>query len=129
MAGTAIHDFLASAAHNHVNAPMAEKTSISVAELAAWRHAGTPHTLVDVREAHELAICAIAGATHIPMPQIPAHTGDLPADHPLVVMCHHGGRSQMVVNFLRKNGHMNAINLEGGIDAWSAEVDPTVPRY
>ncbi len=108
---------------------MAEKTSISVAELAAWRRAGTPHTLIDVREAHELAICGIEGAAHIPMPQIPAHTGDLPAGHPIVVMCHHGGRSQMVVNFLRKNGHANAINLAGGIDAWSEEIDPSVPRY
>jgi rhodanese-related sulfurtransferase len=108
---------------------MTEPTAITVAQLAAWRDSLTPHTLLDVREASELAICALPGALHMPMQQVPARFETLPTDHPLVVMCHHGGRSQMVVNFLRKNGHNNAINLAGGIDAWSEEIDPSIPRY
>ncbi|MBV8580868.1 MAG: sulfurtransferase, partial [Candidatus Eremiobacteraeota bacterium] len=48
---------------------------------------------------------------------------------PIVVMCHHGGRSARVTQFLEANGYANAVNLDGGIDAWSESIDPTVPRY
>jgi rhodanese-related sulfurtransferase len=54
---------------------------------------------------------------------------EIPRDKPLVVMCHHGGRSERVAQFLEANGYDNAINLTGGIDAWSTSVDPAVPRY
>ncbi len=103
--------------------------AITVHELAAWRKAGTPHALLDVREPHELDICALEGALHIPMAQVPARLANIPADIPLAVMCHHGGRSQTVVNFLRRAGRGNAANLEGGIDAWSRDIDSGVPRY
>ncbi len=102
---------------------------ITVRELAEWRRAETPHLLVDVREAHELAIAQVEGAVHIPMSQVPARLAELPADTPLVLMCHHGARSQRVVDFLRRSGRGNAINLEGGIDAWSREIDPAVETY
>jgi len=103
--------------------------SISVAQLAKWRQAGTPHVILDVREPGELAICRIESALHIPMSQVPSRLPELPADGPLVVMCHHGMRSQRVVDYLRAAGHDNAINLDGGIDAWAAEIDPSVGRY
>jgi rhodanese-related sulfurtransferase len=102
---------------------------MSVQDLAKWRADGTPHAILDVREPYELAICQIDGTLHVPMAHVPARLADIPADVPLVVMCHHGGRSQAVVTFLRRAGRANATNLEGGIDAWSREIDTAVPRY
>jgi rhodanese-related sulfurtransferase len=103
--------------------------SVSVFQLAEWRQVNAPHRLLDVREAAELAICGIDNAIHIPMSQVPARLPELPADVPLVVLCHHGMRSLQVVNFLREAGLANALNLEGGIDAWATEIDPSVSRY
>lgn len=105
------------------------KTSISVQELAQWRQDGAPHSVLDVREAVETAICEIPNSVQIPMSQIPARLAELPADVPLVVMCHHGMRSLQVTNFLRRSGRPNAINLDGGIDAWAREIDSAVELY
>ena len=102
---------------------------ISVRELADMRSAGKEHTVLDVREARELDICRLEGALHIPMAEIPSQTDNLPTDQLLVVICHHGARSQMVVDFLRSTGFDNACNLDGGIDAWACEVDQSMPRY
>src|ERR1700690_1138064 len=103
--------------------------AISVRELADMRSAGKEHTVLDVREARELDICRLDGALHIPMAAIPARTDNLPTDHLLVVICHHGARSQMVVDFLRSAGFDHAINLDGGIDAWACDIDQSMPRY
>src|SRR3984957_14390668 len=73
--------------------------AISVRELADMRSAGKEHTVLDVREARELDICRLEGALHVPMAEIPARTDDLPTNQLLVVICHHGARSQMVVDF------------------------------
>jgi rhodanese-related sulfurtransferase len=105
------------------------QNALSVQGLAAWRAAGTPHHLLDVREPYECGIAAIGGAQHIPMGQIPARLGEIPAGVALVVMCHHGARSQSVVNFLRQAGRDQVLNLQGGIDAWSQHIDPAVARY
>jgi rhodanese-related sulfurtransferase len=105
------------------------EAAISVALLAEWRQAMTPHSILDVREADELAICGIDSALHIPMREVPARLAELPADAPLVVMCHHGMRSRQVVSFLRRSGRLNAVNLDGGIDAWAREIDPSVRLY
>ena len=93
------------------------------------RRAGREHTVLDVREARELDICRLEGALHIPMAEIPARTDVLPTNQPLVVICHHGARSQMVVDFLRNAGFDNAINLNGGIEAWACEIDQSMRRY
>ena len=53
----------------------------------------------------------------------------LPTNQPLVVLCHYGARSQMVVDFLRNAGFDNAVNLEGGIEAWACEIDQSMRRY
>src|ERR1700733_9907440 len=102
---------------------------ISVHELADMRSAGKKHTVLDVREARELDVCRLEGALHVPMAEIPAQTDDLPTDQPLVVICHHGARSQMVVDFLRSAGSDNAVNLDGGIDALACDIDQSMPRY
>jgi rhodanese-related sulfurtransferase len=103
--------------------------AISVFELADWRQSDRPHVVLDVREPGEVDICRIEDSLHIPMSQVPARLAELPVDAPLVVMCHHGMRSLRVVNFLRGAGLENAVNLEGGIDAWAAEIDPELNRY
>lgn len=84
--------------------------------------------LLDVREPYELAQAHVEGAVHIPMRQVPARLAELPRDRPILVMCHHGGRSQMVADWLAANG-LRAENVAGGIDAWADEVDPSVPHY
>ena len=109
--------------------PLRGSDAISVGELAAMRSAGKEHTVLDVREARELEVCRLEGALHIPIAEIPARTDDLPTNQLLVVICHHGARSQMVVDFLRSAGFDNAVNLDGGIDAWACDVDPSMPRY
>ena len=101
---------------------------IDVLKLKDMRDKGESYTLLDVREPHEVAICKVAGSVDIPMQQVPQHLGELPKDGTIVVMCHHGGRSRMVTNFLRQNGY-GAVNLKGGIDAWAAAVEPGMARY
>jgi rhodanese-related sulfurtransferase len=85
--------------------------------------------LVDVREPHEHAICHIEGATLIPMGTIPANLQRLDTDEDVICFCHHGMRSLDVANWLRTQGVKTAKSMTGGIDRWSVEVDPKVPRY
>ena len=103
--------------------------NISVQRLDEMRKSGEEHTLLDIRENEELAIASIDGALHIPMNTLPENLAELPKDHPMVIMCHVGGRSAQVQAWLFSNGYENALNLEGGISAWSLEIDPTVPAY
>jgi rhodanese-related sulfurtransferase len=102
---------------------------ISVNELAKRHAAGEDFVLLDVREPDEIATAAIPWATTIPMGQIPERLSELPADKPIAVLCHAGGRSARVTAFLNGNGFPQAVNVAGGIDAWSIAVDPGVPRY
>jgi rhodanese-related sulfurtransferase len=102
---------------------------MSARELLDLRGTGSTHIVLDVREARELDICQLDGALHIPMAEVPAHTSELPTDRPLVVICHHGARSQRIVDFLRNAGFDNAVNLDGGIDAWAREIDQSMRRY
>ena len=105
---------------------------LSPTEFAArWPEfaSGEDVVLLDVREHDELAIAAVAGAWHIPMRDVPARLAELDADKPLVVMCHSGGRSRRVAEYLAANGFTAVFNLKGGIDAWSTQLDSHVPRY
>lgn len=85
--------------------------------------------LLDCREPKELAIARIDGATHIPMGDIPSRQNELDPDAEIIVFCHHGVRGAKVARFLIEQGFANVRNLRGGIDAWSVEVDASVPRY
>ena len=82
-----------------------------------------------MREPAEHAAASIGGAVLIPMREIPGRMAELDRDKEIVVFCHHGSRSAMVVEFLRRQGFPRAINMAGGIDAWSLAIDPGVPRY
>ncbi|HLY55949.1 MAG TPA: rhodanese-like domain-containing protein [Stellaceae bacterium] len=108
---------------------MASPDSMSVGELAALRTSGEPHTLVDVREPWEVELCRIEGALSIPLQTLPARLSELPTDRPVVVFCHHGGRSAQAVAWLRRQGLGRAINLDGGIDSWARAIDTTVGTY
>jgi rhodanese-related sulfurtransferase len=59
----------------------------------------------------------------------PQRLAELDPSQPLACLCHHGMRSLQVANYLAQNGFAHVVNLQGGIDAWSHEVDPSVPRY
>jgi rhodanese-related sulfurtransferase len=86
--------------------------------------------LIDVREPWEFETAHIANSVLMPMGDVPARAHqELDPDERLVVMCHHGMRSMNVAVWLRNQGFEQAQSLAGGIDAWSAEVDPNVPRY
>ena len=103
--------------------------NISVHKLAEMRTDGAAHTVLDIRESEELAVCAISDSVMIPMQQVPDKLGTLPREHPLIVVCHHGMRSAMVTDFLRNNGFDDSWNLAGGINAWSHDIEPDMPRY
>jgi len=108
--------------------------AIEVTELSAWcRDADPAPVLLDVREPWELAIAAIrpprGEAVSIPMMQIPLRLAEVDRARPVVCICHHGVRSAQVVAFLVQQGYSPVYNLAGGIDAWSLQVDPGVPRY
>lgn len=103
--------------------------TISVEALKALRDEKKPHLLLDVREQDEYDTARIEGATLIPLGELPQRVKELPRDKPVVVHCHHGGRSARAVGFLLQNGFKDVSNLAGGIDAWSERVDSSVPRY
>jgi len=103
--------------------------TISVKELKAKMDNGEAFTLIDVREPFEYDIAKIEGAHLIPLGELEAHLDKLSKTETLVLHCHSGGRSEHAARLLREAGFDNAMNLEGGIDAWSVEIDPGVPRY
>lgn len=95
---------------------------------ALLQERGPAAELLDVREPSEYALVHVQGARHIPMAQVPGRLGELDIQRTYVVMCHHGGRSQRVAEFLAAQGYQ-AANLAGGIDAWAADLEPSLPRY
>lgn len=103
--------------------------SLSVQDLQAWRESGKELVLLDVREDNEVAYAHISGHTHIPMNLVTLRHNELPDDLPIVVYCHHGMRSMQVAMFLEHAGFEDLYNLNGGIEAWSTQIDASVPRY
>jgi rhodanese-related sulfurtransferase len=87
--------------------------------------------LIDCREQSEWEHARIEGAVLLPMSNWNEVASQLDqfSGQQLVVHCHHGGRSMRVVQWLRQNGFSDALNLRGGIDAWSLEIDSSIPRY
>ena len=86
-------------------------------------------TLLDVREPMEREIARIPESIHIPMNDVPRRMDELDKSKPVVVVCHSGARSTRVAEFLAAQGFEHVFNLTGGIDAWSREIDPGIPRY
>lgn len=109
--------------------PDAEPLDIDPLSLKS-RLDSEPHfALLDVREPWEAEIGAIEGATLIPLAELSGRLAEVPSDRPLAILCHHGGRSAQATAWLRAQGFQRAMNVTGGIDAWSRLVDPGVARY
>jgi rhodanese-related sulfurtransferase len=107
-------------------------SQIDAPDLAQAIQSGRSLALLDVREPWEFATAQIAGTTNIPMSSIPARINDIrtmQGEGELVVICHHGSRSMYVAQFLAAQGVADLVNLRGGIDAWSRQVDASVPIY
>mgnify|MGYP003649311454 CR=1 FL=1 len=104
-----------------------EITVLAAHQLLTENSADT--ILIDVREPHELAICRVETAQHIPMRQVPENVSELPRDKHLLIMCHHGSRSRRVTEYLRAQGLSNVTNMNGGIDGWALEIDRDLARY
>jgi rhodanese-related sulfurtransferase len=99
-------------------------------EFAKARAAGADLTLLDVREAWETELAAVPSAVvHIPMAEVPERLAELDPKRDTVVICRSGGRSMQVARFLESKGFGSVYNLSGGILAWAAELDPSIPRY
>lgn len=107
-----------------------EGWEVSPRDAAAARDAGAA-VLLDCRTPEERAIARIEGALFVPMQEIASRLPELErhADRPVIVFCHHGRRSLGVTEFLRKNGFDDVRSMAGGIERWSIDVDPSVPRY
>ena len=110
-------------------------TQIRPSELETWlkgaRALGEP-VVLDVREVDEIRIASIKAdgfeLITIPMGLVPVRLAELDPSRPIACMCHHGGRSMQVANFLLQHG-FQVVNVAGGIHAWSAQVDPSIPVY
>tara|TARA_B110000977_G_scaffold166212_1_gene213943 strand:+ start:338 stop:655 length:318 start_codon:yes stop_codon:yes gene_type:complete len=85
--------------------------------------------LIDVREKWELDLCMIEGAKHFPMSAITESFIALNSSDNIALYCHYGMRSMQVANFLTSKGFTSLVNLQGGIDAWSKDINPSVERY
>jgi rhodanese-related sulfurtransferase len=109
---------------------------IRPSELAAWLDAVRPQAepvVLDVREPDELQIASVTpqgfALLAIPMGSIPQRLAELDPAQPIACLCHHGGRSMRVASFLQSHGFTQVVNIAGGINAWSQELDPGIARY
>ena len=101
---------------------------ITPGEFVARREGGENLTLLDVREDWELGVASVPNVLHIPMGQVADRLAELDRNKEVVVLCRSGRRSLEVAKFLQQNG-FKAVNLAGGILAWSRELDATIPTY
>mgnify|MGYP001620129242 CR=1 FL=1 len=100
-------------------------------ELEAWLNdpSRSAPLLLDVREPREFEYCRIDGSYLLPIGQVTERHGELKPEQEVVVICHHGVRSMQVARFLEHTGFASVYNLQGGVDAWSREVDAGMPKY
>ena len=108
-----------------------ELSARQASDRMAATDAASRFLLLDCRTADEYAVAHIDGSRLIPMQELPARLAELESwrDKPIVVHCHHGMRSLKVAQWLREQGFSFVQSMTGGIDAWSTEIDPAVPRY
>lgn len=109
--------------------PTVDAVNISVTDLAQLQAEGHDPMLLDVRTRREWEVCRLEGADLLPLQELPQRWEELDSSRDIVVYCHHGHRSARAVDFLRRAGLSSVRNLTGGIDAWSREIDSSVPLY
>jgi len=115
--------------HDHDAGSVGGGWDITATELAARMKLGNHLHLLDVREPHELQISRIEGATLIPLGQLAARLSELDSAEEMVVFCKSGTRSARALELLLSAGFRKVKNLQGGINAWAQEVDPSLPIY
>jgi len=103
------------------------------AQIAEWASQQEQRpVLLDVREGWEVQTASTQpegmDLLHMPMQTIPARLHEIDKTRPIACLCHHGGRSMQVASFLMQHG-FEVVNVAGGIHAWSAQVDPSIPVY
>src|SRR5262245_24631927 len=103
--------------------------SATPSEIDRRIKSGEDLLLIDVREPAEVAIAALPGALVCPLSRSESWISQIPVGRSLVIFCHHGVRSLHAALALKERGHDDVINMTGGIDLWSAEVDSEIPRY
>ena len=106
--------------------------SMEVSPEEASRLAPGKALLVDCRRDDELAVASIEGAAHVPLHEIPQRVDEIREianGRDVIVFCHHGKRSMRATHLLREAGVENTLSMAGGIERWSLEIDPEVPRY
>ena len=113
-------------------------SQLAPSQFSTWRAevCASPEASVvvlDVREPWEVQTASVREdgfkLVLIPMSEVPARLSELKPDQAIACLCHHGMRSMQVANYLLQNGFTQVVNLQGGIDAWAHQVDPSVPRY
>ena len=111
-------------------------TQIRPSELSSWLASARTHgepLVLDVREPSELRTASVNAKDFtlltIPMGTVPARLAELDPTQPIACLCHHGSRSMQVASYLQARGFAHVANIAGGIDAWSLELDTSVPRY
>src|SRR4051812_5909161 len=104
---------------------------LSPRQVAEKLGSATPPRLLDVRQPDEHAFVALPNSTLIPLGELGMRADEIDGwkDEEVVVYCHHGIRSAQAVSQLRAMGFENVFNLAGGIDRWTSDVDPNLPRY
>jgi adenylyltransferase/sulfurtransferase len=102
---------------------------MTVTELKTELDAGRELLLLDVREPDELEVSRMANITAIPMGEVPARVQELDREADVVVVCRSGGRSARIVAFLEGEGFQRVRNLDGGMNAWATQIDPSLPVY
>lgn len=103
--------------------------AINALMLKDWINQGADIDIVDVREPWEHALCLIPGSMCIPLGTLPDRIDIINPDRITVFVCHHGGRSARAIEWLKNNGYEKLVNLQGGIDDWSVDVDKSMARY
>jgi rhodanese-related sulfurtransferase len=102
---------------------------LPVQELKRRLDAGERLLVLDVREPWEYALAHLPGSIHIPLGQLPGRVQELSSESDIVAMCKSGGRSRRAAELLASAGFNRVANLTGGIDAWTREIDPSLPSY
>lgn len=111
------------------SSPIEKQEHITAEELHKRLQKDEKITILDVREPFETEICSFAKSLLIPMGQIPQRTHEIDPLTTTIVVCHHGVRSQQVIDFLKNKGYSNLINLSGGIHDWAQRIDSSMPTY
>jgi sulfur-carrier protein adenylyltransferase/sulfurtransferase len=123
------HDCLACGDVRTPSPPTMSIQHLSPADVAALLAGDDAPTIIDVREQWEYDLVHLPVSTLIPLNALASTASELDPSRTYALLCHHGMRSEMAANWLMQHGFTRLINIDGGIDAWSMDVDPALPRY